>query len=170
MKIKMRYYPNLITDQKCCFFLNLTNLQNHMNKNSSFAYLAIMVMGIIIISCSKKDPAPSQASLLVGSWILVSTVTTSCTDATNNKSLTNCTSCATLVFTATTITTTNLGSSQGLVSNYTLNGNIITATNPVTNAPATPGTATFLVAGSTLTLTIEPTAANGNCKTVFTYG
>ncbi len=136
-------------------------------KNYSKVLSVLVLVGGVIISCSKSDPAPSQASLLVGNWKLASYVTTECTTAADNQALQTCTtSCTTLAITATTISITNPGSAAENFT-YTVSGATLNLTPPLTDEVVS-----FGVAGTTLTIFSKRSAtasSEANCKFTQTY-
>lgn len=137
-----------------------------MSKYSKLLSLVIIIAGVIV-SCSKSDPAPSQASALIGNWKAVSYQRTGCTDPTYNESLTACTtSCETLSITATTVTVTVPGSAP-MSFTYTVTGSTIN----ITGSGAPTETITFVVSGTTLTINTQSpaTGAEANCKGISIY-
>lgn len=139
-----------------------------MKTYSKLLSLVIIIAGVVI-SCSKSDPAPTQAQQLVGNWQIVTQITTNCTDPANNEPLATCTaSCSTLAVTATALTiTTPVAGSSPTVQNftYTVSGQTITTT------PASLGTIVFSVSATTLTIdSVEPpSGVDANCKTSMTF-
>ena len=123
-----------------------------------FAY--VIVIAGAIISCSKSSPGPVNP--LIGSWKQVNSVITGCASVSDNQGLTNCTTdCETFVFTAATLKVITPGSPDELLA-YKVSGNAITIT-------PNPGvTITFIISGTTITLTIVSNAANGSCTAVTT--
>ena len=134
-----------------------------------FISLTIVIVSTII-SCSKQIEIPSLVPMLIGSWTLVSTSTTGCTDPLDNEPLAPCTICPTLVFTETTMTISYPGSTQTKVDKYSVDGNLISAAaaGSIASSGVSGGTP-FTVSSTTLSFTISPTADNGHCQTVFTY-
>lgn len=132
-----------------------------------FRYLSLLiVIAGIIVSCSKSEPAPvTSPSLLSGTWLEVSEVTTGCFDPTNNKPLANCTSCETVTVIGNQITISTPGKSDSTYP-YTVDGNTLTLTNLSVN-PNT--TQTVIYAVTSTTLTITSTDATTNCTRVTNY-
>lgn len=132
-----------------------------------FAFLLFMLIGGVIISCSKNSPKGNPAeSPLYGSWKSISLVVTGCTDNSLNHNVPDCNipgalCWGSLNFTSTTmITTSILGTNS---SNYTINGNSF-------NYPSDGGVpTTFTVVDTVLTLTYQQKVSDGNCHIVSTY-
>ena len=134
-----------------------------MKKSAKFMSF-VMAAAILVLSCSKTDTAPTQASLLIGTWTAVSYVRTGCTDATMNEALNYCTTaCETFTFTATTLTISSPGSAPQVMP-ITISGSTITSSS-------NPETVTFVVAGTSLTLTIKslPTGNAANCNATYVF-
>ncbi len=137
-----------------------------MKKVSKILSLVILVAALCSACSTDSTPvSQSQAQLLIGSWKEVSSVTTLCTDALQNKALKTCdTSCETLVVTSSSVTIKNSGVADEVFT-YTLSGNVINTT------PSSSEALTFLIVGTTLTITgTRPNSGNdANCKKVTTY-
>lgn len=131
-----------------------------MKTSKSILFLtAFLIVILSLEGCKKDDPAPTPAEQLVGSWKEVNRVSTGCTDPADNGTETCTTSCETMVASSTTLTFTGEPPYP-----YTADGNTLTVTV---------GTKVFIVtiaiSGTTLTFTIQDSAADGNCKSVATY-
>lgn len=131
-----------------------------MKSIKSIYLLTLIASLVFLFEGCKKDDEPTPAEQLVGSWKEVSFVSSGCTNPADNESSTCTTTCETFVATATTL---KFGSDTPL--SYTSNGNTLTVTIP--GQPSV--TAVFSITGSTLTLTIQDSAADGGCKSVSTY-
>ncbi len=126
----------------------------------------ILLFGIIIVgvgnSCSTTSSVTpqSQAQLLIGSWKEVSYVRTLCTDPLQNETLKACVGaeCGTLVITSSTATIKKTGVAD-IVLNYTVSGNVLTAT------PSQGDVITFAILGTTLTIvsTQPASGSSANC-------
>jgi hypothetical protein len=115
---------------------------------SSKAKLFILI-GVIIISCSKKeDPGP-----IVGSWILKSTAYSDCLNPADNLGEITCTTCITISFTSNW-----LYGGPGTFGDYKISGNSISINGHVS---------TFSVTSTTLTLTSK--ISPSGCTIVQTY-
>ena len=135
-------------------------MKTHNKVLSLLAIIAISILG-----CSKSDPAPTQAQLLVGSWKQTSYVRSGCTDASLNEAPSVCTTnCPTITITATTITLNNPGSAPETLT-YTVSGATLSTVPPMTE------TITFLVSGNTLTINSKMPASGSeaNCLGVSTF-
>lgn len=129
-----------------------------MKSIKSTYLITLIVCLVFLFEGCKKDDDPTPAEQLVGSWKEVSYVASGCTDPNDNESST-CTKCNTMVATSSTLTFTGEPPYP-----YTANGNTLTIT--VGNQTFT---ATIVISGSTLTFTIQNSAADGGCKTVTTF-
>jgi hypothetical protein len=124
-------------------------------------YVITLITSLVFLfeGCKKDDPAPTPAEQLVGSWKEVNRVSTGCTDPADNRTETCTTGCENMVASSTTLTFTGEPPYP-----YTADGNTLTVTV---------GTQVFkvtiLITGTTLTFTIQDSAADGNCKSVTTY-
>lgn len=120
--------------------------------------LMMTVVVLMVISCKKDDPKPS----LVGTWTLATYLAVNCTDPGDNADETCTSSCTTFVFTETTLTVTDPGSSPDVLT-YTTSG-----TNTITLMDGTDvfAVATYTISGSVLTATfVDP---DTGCTTTFT--
>jgi hypothetical protein len=126
-------------------------------KNLITLFLVVSVVSLCTISCKDDDDA-KPADLLVGTWLEVSFAATGCTDPDDNETNT-CTACETLVATATTL---KFGTEPPYP--YTADGNTLSVT-----VGAQVFKVTIEVSAETLILTIQDSAADGNCKNVSNY-
>lgn len=119
----------------------------------------IFLMTLVVLAfegCKKDDPSPNAT--LVNSWKEVSFVASGCTDPTENESTTCTTSCETLVISATTF------SFDGNSFPYTVSGNTMSI-----EFMGTIYKVSFVISGTSLTITSQDSLADGNCKNVSTY-
>jgi hypothetical protein len=121
--------------------------------------LSVAAMATMFDGCNDDNEEPSQAELLIGSWQIVSDVVSECTDPNDNYSETCTSSCETMVISKTEITM------DGLTFTYTVNGNTLS----INMGSGVTLTVNFVVSGSTLTITLKDSLADGNCKYVATY-
>ncbi|MBL7873599.1 MAG: lipocalin family protein [Cyclobacteriaceae bacterium] len=124
-------------------------------------YLIAVMFSIILIidGCKQDDPSPSEQ--LIGSWKYVSTVSSGCTDPTDNGTHTCSIDCTVLEFTSTTVKITD---SSSITYTYTISGSTLKVT-----VQGQIETYTLSISGKTLTLTEQATMDDGNCKDVSTY-
>ena len=117
-------------------------------------------MVIAFEGCKKDDPKPN-ASALIGSWEETSYVVTNCTDPLDNEALYECTTiCEILEVSATTVTLDGDGPYD-----YTASGNTVT----IDLGPDGTVVVTYSISGTTLTISIQDSLADGGCKTTITY-
>lgn len=122
-----------------------------------FSMMTIAAMVILFIGCSKDDDKP--ANPLIGSWKLISEVVSECTDPDDNYTDSCTTDCEIFIFTATTV------SIDGDSYPYTVSGNTII----IDFGSGISLSINYVVAGTTLTLTIKDSPQDGSCKNVYTF-
>ena len=122
----------------------------------------IILTALVVGGCKKDDPAPINSESLVGSWKETISVTSNCSDPSENENYSCDTDCFRLIFTSNTLTIGVDGDQFTETYTYTIKGNTISyaGNNGVTIS------VTFEVTRTTLTLT---RLLGGNCKNVSVF-
>lgn len=137
------------------------------------SFAGVLMLALLMTGCSKSDPAPS----LAGTWVFKSATVTTCTNTTLNGTSGTCFSDCIQIWTATTITGSEIDLAPSQTANtpytstYTISGSNITESRTYPTAPTFNRILvySFTLTATTLTKTSAPTSSSGGCTVVAVY-